>query len=396
MTLVRGNQARPSSTERHGERRARIYVQVLALTAFGLVACKKAEGYVKPPTPVRVSTIREAPRADQELRFSGTVAAEAEIALSFKVGGYVTSILTVRDSDGRTRLVQAGDKVHRGTALARVRQEDYRQSEAEARGALESARAVADQALLDHGRAERLLGSSTIPQAEYDAVRARADEALGAVDAAAARLANSRIALKDSSLRAPVDALVLARSIEIGNLVSPSAVTFRLADVSRTKVIFAVPDAVASQLRIGTPVTVTADALDQKVSAEISKVQPQASADTRTFDVEATAAAQSAPLPLGMVVSVAVPRASGESGPVITAPLSALIVAPRVEPQAADLRAFVVDEERGVPVARQRRVAASRLVGNEVAIRSGVRPGERVVVQGASLLTDGQVVQLVP
>jgi hypothetical protein len=43
------------------------------------------------------------------------VAAEAEIGLSFKVGGYVTSIHEVRNAGGRARLVQAGDRVRRGT-----------------------------------------------------------------------------------------------------------------------------------------------------------------------------------------------------------------------------------------------------------------------------------------
>ncbi|MFL5301058.1 MAG: efflux RND transporter periplasmic adaptor subunit [Anaeromyxobacteraceae bacterium] len=389
MPWVNVGETRGTAT---GRRSTRLWV-ALALGAF---ACGKAEGYAKPPIPVRVTTVREASGADQDLRFSGTVAAEAESGLSFKVGGYATSILTVRQPDGRVRLVQAGDRVRRGTVLARVRQEDYRHSAAEARGNLQAARAAAVQAHLDHDRAARLLASGTIPQAEYDAVKARTDGASAAVDAAAARVANAQIALADASLRAPADALVLARSVEIGDLVTPSTVAFRLADMSSTKVLFAVPDEVASRLRIGSPITVTADTLGQKVSAVISKLHPKSSADTRTFDIEATASSRNASLLLGMVVSVALPGPSGESARAITAPLSALIVLPRMEGQAEALRAFVVEQEGGVPIARQRQVVASRLVGNEVALQSGLVPGERLVVQGATLLHDGQAVQLVP
>ena len=383
-------------SEMRGTATGRSSTELLVALALGALACGKAEGYVKPPVPVRVTTVREASGADQDLRFSGTVAAEAESGLSFKVGGYATSILTVRQPDGRVRLVQAGDRVRRGTVLAQVRQEDYRHSTAEARGVLQAARAAALQARLDHDRAARLLASGTIPRAEYDAVKARTDGASAAVDAAAARLANAEIALGDASLRAPVDALVLARSVEIGDLVSPSTVAFRLADMSSTKVLFAVPDEVASRLRIGSAITVTADTLGQKVSAVISKLHPKSSADTRTFDVEATASSPHAPLLLGMVVSVALPGASGESPRAITAPLSALVVMPRMEGQAEGLRAFVVEQQGGVPIARQRQVVASRLVGNEVALQSGLVPGERLVVQGATLLHDGQAVQLVP
>ena len=392
-TRTQWNAAQSSSTPKY-ERRS--YVPLFAAAALGALACNKADAYVRPPVPVRTRTVRASPQAHQELRFSGIVAPEAEIELSFKVGGYATSLLTVHDGQDRTRFVQAGDRVRRGTVLATVRQEDYRQSAAEARGALEAARAAAVKARLDYDRASNLVASKVIPQADYDAAKARTDGASAAVDTAEARLASARTALGDTSLRAPVDALVLARSIEIGNLVSPSTVAFRLADVSRIKVRFAVPDEVASHLRIGSPVGVTADALGAKIPAAISKLHPQSSADARTFDVEAAVVSPSASLLLGMVVSVALQEAATSSAAVITAPLSSLVAAPQREREAQALLAFVVEEERGVPIARQRRVIAGQLIGNEVAIESGLLPGERLVVQGATLLNDGQTVQLVP
>jgi len=153
---------------------------------------------------------------------------------------------------------------------------------------------------------------------------------------------------------------------------------------------------VASHLRIGSPVAVTADALGAKIPAAISKLHPQSSADARTFDVEAAVVSPSASLLLGMVVSVALQEVATSSAAVITAPLSSLVAAPQREREAQALLAFVVEEERGVPIARQRRVIAGQLIGNEVAIESGLLPGERLVVQGATLLNDGQTVQLVP
>src|SRR3954454_9126808 len=139
------------------------YVPLFAAAALGALACNKADAYVRPPVPVRTRTVQASPHAYQGLRYTGTVAPEAEIELSFKVGGYATSLLTVRDSDGRARFVQAGDRVHRGTVLANVRQEDYRQSAAEARGALEAARAASVKARLDYDRAREPLGSEGLP-----------------------------------------------------------------------------------------------------------------------------------------------------------------------------------------------------------------------------------------
>src|SRR5205814_6044849 len=147
------------------------------------------------------------------------------------------------------------------------------------------------------------------------------------------------------------------------------------------KVRFAVPDEVASHLRIGSPVAVTADALKAAIPAAISKLHPQSSADARTFDVEAAVVSESAPLLLGMVVSVALQEAAASSAAVITAPLSSLVASPQREGEAQALLAFVVEEERGVPIARQRRVGAGQLAGNEVADGSGLTPRRRPRVQ---------------
>jgi len=97
-----------------------------------------------------------------------------------------------------------------------------------------------------------------------------------------------------------------------------------------------------------------------------------------------------------MVVSVALPGSSASRAPVITAPLSAVVAAQRPEGHAQALVAFVVEQDGGLPIARERRVITGQLVGNEVAIESGLLPGELLVVQGATLLNDGHRVQLVP
>jgi len=57
---------------------------------------------------------------------------------------------------------------------------------------------------------------------------------------------------------------------------------------------------------------------------------------------------------------------------------------------------FVVGEEGGRPVARVRKVALGEALGNSIAIVSGLKVGERVIVNGATLLTDGEPVRIVP
>src|SRR4051812_49891166 len=101
------------------------YVPLLAAAALGAVACNKADAYVRPPVPVRTRTVQASPHAHQELRYTGTVAPEAEIELSFKVGGYATSLFTVPDTDGRAPFVQAGERGPPGAAPADPRPAGY-------------------------------------------------------------------------------------------------------------------------------------------------------------------------------------------------------------------------------------------------------------------------------
>src|SRR5690242_17412410 len=67
---------------------------------------------VEPVTPV----VSQAP-----MPYSGSALAQTQVDLSFKVGGYVHSIATTRDKHGKSRPLQAGDKVSKGMVLAALR-----------------------------------------------------------------------------------------------------------------------------------------------------------------------------------------------------------------------------------------------------------------------------------
>jgi len=57
---------------------------------------------------------------------------------------------------------------------------------------------------------------------------------------------------------------------------------------------------------------------------------------------------------------------------------------------------FVAEGKDEAAVARVRDVRLGRVSGNRVAIDSGLQVGDRVVVSGASLLTDGDPVRVIP
>ena len=78
----------------------------------------------KPPVPVSVRAVEQHVAAGG-VRYSAEIKPSKQVDLAFKVGGYVQTLLQVRGVDGQQRDVQEGDRVTRGTVLARVRDTDY-------------------------------------------------------------------------------------------------------------------------------------------------------------------------------------------------------------------------------------------------------------------------------
>jgi RND family efflux transporter MFP subunit len=323
-------------------------------------------------------------------RYSGTMEPEERIELAFRVGGYVESIAI---GNGTTKPLAAGDRVTRGMRLARLRQGDYRQRLLEVDAVREEASASYGRAKADAERATSLLASGSISRAEHDALRARSRAAAASVGAASARSGQTKLTLEDTELRSPIDGMVLERTVESGELVAPGAHAFVLADTSSMHVVFGVPDSVQQKLTLGDEVAVECDGVpDRVLSAVVTKIAPQAEPRTRSFEIEASLPNEGGAIKPGMVVSVELrsPRGKPE---VLAVSLNAVVH------RAADgpnFMVYVAEASEGVTTVRARSVELGDLTGNRVTVLSGLAPGDRIVVQGATMVSDGARVSIVP
>ncbi|MEO5952945.1 MAG: biotin/lipoyl-binding protein, partial [Chloroflexia bacterium] len=103
---------------------------------LALAGCKKEEAFVRPVTPVKLQAVeRETP--DEGPRYSGTVEPASRSDLAFRLGGYIDQVHRVGD-----RLVYEGDRVAKGTVLARVRESDYQAKVAQATSQVDQAKAA--------------------------------------------------------------------------------------------------------------------------------------------------------------------------------------------------------------------------------------------------------------
>lgn len=351
-----------------------------AVAAVALLSgCGKPEVHDRQPVPVRVRQVTRTSDAGGR-RYSASIRPDVQVDLAFKVSGYVDELLQMRGADGRRRSVQEGDAVARGTVLAHVRDNEYRDRLAEAQASLTQAKA-------DYERTARMYENHTVSKADYDAAYARATSSQARYDQAA-------LTLEDCSLKASMDGTVLRRNIEIGTLVAPGGPAFVLADTRSVKVIFGVPDVEVVHLKMGEVMSISAEAYPEvPFQGSITRISPSADASSRVFEVECTIPNRDQRLRTGMIATLvaAPPDAAHSAGALV--PLNA-VVRPLNDPTGYAV--FVVEERDGKQIALERVVRLGDVIGSAVAVSEGLAGGERVVVTGATLVQDQQEVRIVP
>src|SRR5260370_26521875 len=143
---------------------------------------------------------------------------------------------------------------------------------------------------------------------DYDAARAAFASAEAKVAGARAQLEAAELSFRDATLVAPTDAVVLSRSIEVGTLANAGTVAFVLADLTRVKAVFAVPDSLVQRAKTGASLSVTSDAFGNvEFPGRISALAPSADPQSRVFSVDVTIPNPRRQLTPGMVANADVP-----------------------------------------------------------------------------------------
>jgi multidrug efflux system membrane fusion protein len=364
---------------------------VLALGGCG----RKTLAPEKEPLPVRV--VAAEPQGEQaRTRYSASIEPYEQVTLAFKASGYVREIRKVRGADGQRRKLQEGDSVRAGSVLARIHDTDYVARRNQAKASLAEAQAGLERARLDFGRAERLFQSQSVTKPDFDAARASLDAGQARVDSAQARLSESEVSLADTVITAPANGVILKRQIEAGTLVSAGSPGFVLAQTDSMKAVFGVPDWLVRQAQLGMTLPVRVESLGTEgFPGRITAISPIADPGTRLFEVELTVSNARGALKAGLIATVQVPeadpQAARERAAALVVPLAAI-----VRPAEGKFAVLVMEGEEARGTARLRAIEVGEVSGNMVAVRAGLKQGERVIVSGASLLTDGEAVQVIP
>ena len=329
-----------------------------------------------------------------DVRYSANIEANTQVNVAFKVTGYVTELMKIKDEAGKERAIQAGDVVKKGDILATVDSKDIRDSLTQANSQVSAAEANLNKGKQDYDRATALFKSGSMTAPNYDSAKQEYENAVAQLENAKAAQKIARNNVNDFDLTAPLDGVVLQRNLDVGSLANPQTVAFVIADTKTVKAVFGVPDNTVQSLKIGDTQSLATQSYPDKVfTGKISEIAPSADTNSRVFDVKIDIDNTDNLLKVGMIASLSLPKeaANAHQGPLV--PLSAVI---RSKTNADGYAVFVLKSEGDKTMAELTDVELGDVHGNKITVLGGLDADARVVVNGASFLRDGQQVAVIP
>lgn len=327
--------------------------------------------FAEAPLPVEVVRVQEAPLTF-DTTLTGSIEARDTIDIGFRQGGRVTEVM-----------VNEGDRVAIGKPLASIDPTQQQQALRVAEAALASAEATHEQTRLAHERANAMLQHGVGTRAALDEASQALSAASGTLAQARTSLDQARRALDETVMRAPTAAVVTGRSAEPGQIVASAQAVITLAATSGLEAVFETPDMAVLDEAIGTAVTIRGfDATVPDMTGTIREISPLVDPQTGAVTVRAYI---DQPPPDVILFGAAV-RGT------VHLPVGTGIAVPRTALTASGRSAAVwlVGDDDRVSIAP---VVVERFTTADAVLRSGVKPGDRVVGAGSQLLYPGRLIE---
>ena len=335
------------------------------------------------------------------LNASGYVVARRRAAASSKVTGKVLDVL-----------IEEGHPVKEGQILAHLDDSQTRAtlnlSEAQlaaSRKSFAEDEAKLKEAELNLARRQALLKEQVVGKAEVD-------EAQSVVDSTKARIAYSqqqiavaerqvelqKTNLADMVVRAPFSGVVISKDAQPGEMISPVSAgggftrtgIGTIVDMSSLEIEVDVNETYINRVVPGQRVEATLDAYpDWRMPAHVITTIPSADRQKATVKVRIAFEGLDPKILPDMGVKVAFLRDAPVAG---QAPVAPSVIVPKAAVRTADGKpiVFVLNEDR----VERRAIKVGLENGDQIEVVSGVRAGERVVIDGPTTLKDGDKVKV--
>lgn len=332
------------------------------------------------------------------LNATGYVVAQRKAAVASKATGRVEWLG-----------VAEGSRVKQGEIIARLENKDVTAAMDQAGAGVNVARANLEQGMAElrdaeaaYYRSKDLLAKGFVSRAVHDTATARYERAKAAISgfkasigAAQANLRAARVAVDQTLIRAPFDGVVLTKSANVGDVVTPfssaldtKGAVVTMADMSTLEVEADVSESNLSKARADQPCEIQLDALpDVRFRGVVHRIVPTVDRAKATVMVKIRFVDQDARILPEMSAKVAflsreVPEKERNARTV-------------VQPAAVANRngrsvVFVIQEGR----VKETPIETGTRLGDMMEVIRGVQAGDKVVLKPSDKLKDGEAVKL--
>jgi RND family efflux transporter MFP subunit len=366
---------------------------------------------ISAPRPVRTVTVVEEPFV-RSIRITGTLAAEDQVALGFKVAGRVGDVL-----------VDLGSAVREGQIVATLLPTDFelrvRQAEAalvqarvrlglapegdedivvpETTALVRQRRAVMQEARLNQERMQTFVERGLSPRAALEAAEVALEVAEGQYQDALEEIRNregvlaqrrseldlAHQQLQDTVLRSPIDGAVRERRVTAGEYLGPGTPVLTIVRTHPLRLQLSVPERETPNLQIGLSVLVRVEGDARTYDGEVVRMGAAIDETNRTLPVEAVVPNTTGTLRPGQFASAEI--IVSEDEPAVVIPRDTIVTFAGVQ------KVLTVTDGR----ASERRIRTGRREGDRVEVLEGLHAGDLVIrdpgdlVDGVSVRTGG-------
>lgn len=324
-----------------------------------IAAAKTSE--VKPEKPaINVVTLTLSPATIHDrINLPGSIEPWTRLRLMSKIGGTVTEVL-----------LREGDRVKKGDVLARIEATDYKI-------ALDRAEAAYRLAKSEYLRDKSIYEKGVIPTSALEAKKTT-------MQTARADYENAKLLYSRTTVTSPMNGIIRRMDAKIGLQLSPGDPIAKILEIDRVKGVVGIPESDVTAVRRLNTINITVQALgNRQISAKVHFLSPSPETIARLYNLELEIDNRDGEILPGMFIRADIVKKTVEGA----------IVVPFYSVISRNNEQFVYTEEDGI--ARKHTVQLGIMEKWMVRITKGLKPGDRLIVEGHRDVEDGQKIKVV-
>ncbi len=324
------------------------------------IADEKAQVVAEQKQPVNVVVLETHPILIQDrINLPGSIEAWEQLELMAKVGGTVKEVL-----------VTEGDRVKKGTIIAKIEEDDFSI-------ALQSAEAAWTLAQAERRRVKAMHAKGIAPQAEMERVQSQ-------YLTAQASLNSAKLNLSRCVIKTPITGIIRRLDATPGLLLSVADPVAEILQIDRVKAVVGIPESDVAAVRKLNEINLSIQALDDRqIVGKKHFLSPAPESNAHVYRLELAIANDDFSIFPGMFVRAAIVKT--ENAAALAIPLYSIIT--RNDEQ------FIYIEKDGI--AKKQMVQQGIMDGWMVEITAGLSAGDRVVIEGHRNIEDQQQVRVI-